>query len=750
MKGHTHAFQLTRFSVVLGLMLLLPGAFLAVTAACRGELDSELDGLEIFTTLIILGGAFGGIGALCYTVDYITSHVSTPLGVSFYLTWIQTVFTVTGGVLIWLKSTDDMGGSRGRFRHGRGASDRSQEEQETSTDTYEEAEAAKRDATYTSADRMYPGGESGRRALCNFIRSHQSCIAAGIAVLLSLLAAGFAPLSLINKEEISRLSTTVNNLKHHQEMSITVDAMKRRQVDMRQMSIAIDAFKRDLDNIRQLSTTVDVLKRDHDDMSTTVDALKRDHDDMSTTVDALKRDHDDMSTTVDALKRDHDDMSTTVDALKRDHDDMSTTVDALKRDHDDMSTTVEASGHNQDKEQFLRIHEMALCQEGDGSSYRGTFSVTETGKMCQRWDSQAPHGHGNTADSYPSSGLEENYCRNPDGETGVWCYTTDPITRWEYCGVPVCSGASVAPGYIISNIPQLFQRSQLPALETFSIFSGNKDDRFALKNDTGDLCVKRYLNYNIDPKYKLTLADKNNQAVLVVMVTVEDDPAYPPVFNPDCYMPPRNTSITHVWPFTVSVKSIFLTKPTMIVGDNNDREAAVVIDNDQCDVKAYVPVKDDKVDSIDRDYTPSFSNASYHRPDDRGIQPEWFVDSPDHPHKRHVLVTLDMKNFYGLDPSVYLCRLSFDLGFFGATVGGNITINPIGKQGVYFIVGVVFGAITLVAVVAIVVVYVIKRRVRTNKYVNDSLADSESFRDTPYDEYADDAHVPDVMINKGG
>ncbi|XP_035671653.1 paternally-expressed gene 3 protein-like [Branchiostoma floridae] len=108
MKGHTHAFQLTRFSVVLGLMLLLPGAFLAVTAACRGELDSELDGLEIFTTLIILGGAFGGIGALCYTVDYITSHVSTPLGVSFYLTWIQTVFTVTGGVLIWLKPTDDM------------------------------------------------------------------------------------------------------------------------------------------------------------------------------------------------------------------------------------------------------------------------------------------------------------------------------------------------------------------------------------------------------------------------------------------------------------------------------------------------------------------------------------------------------------------------------------------------------------------------------------------------------------------
>ncbi|XP_019630377.1 PREDICTED: plasminogen-like, partial [Branchiostoma belcheri] len=80
-----------------------------------------------------------------------------------------------------------------------------------------------------------------------------------------------------------------------------------------------------------------------------------------------------------------------------------------------------------------------ICQEGNGASYRGTASITVTGKTCQRWDSQTPHGHGFTPDNHPSAGLEHNYCRNPDrGWTWLWCYTTDPITRWENCDVPAC------------------------------------------------------------------------------------------------------------------------------------------------------------------------------------------------------------------------------------------------------------------------------------------------------------------------
>ncbi|XP_066295747.1 uncharacterized protein, partial [Branchiostoma lanceolatum] len=148
------------------------------------------------------------------------------------------------------------GGSHGRDRHGNGASDKLQEEKEASSHTYEEAEVVKRRAT---AGRAYPGGASGRRALCSFIRSHRSCIAAGIALFISL---GLAPLTFTNKEETFQLS-------------IIVGALKRGQDDM---STTVDALKRDQDDLRQLFTTVDALKRDQDNMSTTVHVLKSDLD----------------------------------------------------------------------------------------------------------------------------------------------------------------------------------------------------------------------------------------------------------------------------------------------------------------------------------------------------------------------------------------------------------------------------------------------------------------------------------------
>ena len=36
-----------------------------------------------------------------------------------------------------------------------------------------------------------------------------------------------------------------------------------------------------------------------------------------------------------------------------------------------------------------------MCVEDgdDGSSYRGDVAVTESGRVCQRWDSQLPNGH---------------------------------------------------------------------------------------------------------------------------------------------------------------------------------------------------------------------------------------------------------------------------------------------------------------------------------------------------------------------
>ena len=50
------------------------------------------------------------------------------------------------------------------------------------------------------------------------------------------------------------------------------------------------------------------------------------------------------------------------------------------------------------------------------------------------WDAQKPHKHETiTKELYPFSGLDKNYCRNPDEDQTIWCYTTDPQTRWEQC-----------------------------------------------------------------------------------------------------------------------------------------------------------------------------------------------------------------------------------------------------------------------------------------------------------------------------
>eukprot|EP00058_Branchiostoma_floridae_P019988 XP_002605478.1 hypothetical protein BRAFLDRAFT_92895 [Branchiostoma floridae] len=84
------------------------------------------------------------------------------------------------------------------------------------------------------------------------------------------------------------------------------------------------------------------------------------------------------------------------------------------------------------------ICQIESCQVANGASYRGTVAVTVAGKTCQRWDSQTPHGHDRTPANYPEGGLVDNYCRNPDGWYAIWCYTTDPSQRWDYCDVPVC------------------------------------------------------------------------------------------------------------------------------------------------------------------------------------------------------------------------------------------------------------------------------------------------------------------------
>lgn len=70
---------------------------------------------------------------------------------------------------------------------------------------------------------------------------------------------------------------------------------------------------------------------------------------------------------------------------------------------------------------------------GRGADYRGCQTKTRSGKTCQKWESQTPQQHTRTPQNYANSDLQKNFCRNPDNEQTIWCYTTDPSKRWEYC-----------------------------------------------------------------------------------------------------------------------------------------------------------------------------------------------------------------------------------------------------------------------------------------------------------------------------
>jgi len=94
------------------------------------------------------------------------------------------------------------------------------------------------------------------------------------------------------------------------------------------------------------------------------------------------------------------------------------------------TTTVEPS-------KCLNGVENVDCQFGEEEKYKrgyiGGTSQTVSGLTCQAWNVQTPHKH-----EFGRLG-DHNHCRNPDGESGVWCYTTNPDKRWELCDVRECN-----------------------------------------------------------------------------------------------------------------------------------------------------------------------------------------------------------------------------------------------------------------------------------------------------------------------
>uniref|UniRef100_A0A8C5LHJ2 Hepatocyte growth factor-like protein n=1 Tax=Jaculus jaculus TaxID=51337 RepID=A0A8C5LHJ2_JACJA len=119
----------------------------------------------------------------------------------------------------------------------------------------------------------------------------------------------------------------------------------------------------------------------------------------------------------------------------------------------------------------------AACVWCNGEDYRGLVDRTKSGRECQRWDLQHPHSHPFQPDKFLDKGLDDNYCRNPDGSEWPWCYTTDPKIEREVCDLPSC----------VSNRPGSFQGSKTqrrPKSKTFKCFRGKGEDYRGTANTT--------------------------------------------------------------------------------------------------------------------------------------------------------------------------------------------------------------------------------------------------------------------------
>ncbi|XP_049633305.1 hepatocyte growth factor-like protein isoform X2 [Suncus etruscus] len=81
------------------------------------------------------------------------------------------------------------------------------------------------------------------------------------------------------------------------------------------------------------------------------------------------------------------------------------------------------------------------CIVDIGVQYRGTVAKTKDGLPCQHWSRKAPIDHKYRPN--PQNGLEKNFCRNPNGDSGgPWCFTTDPVLHYQSCGLKSCRDAA--------------------------------------------------------------------------------------------------------------------------------------------------------------------------------------------------------------------------------------------------------------------------------------------------------------------
>jgi len=95
-------------------------------------------------------------------------------------------------------------------------------------------------------------------------------------------------------------------------------------------------------------------------------------------------------------------------------------------------------GRDEDKANCpTRPPTIECCSDDKCTKYRGFKATTMTGTTCQTWSRFQ-------RSKYPDTGLEKNFCRNPDLSNWAWCYITPRWEEeqgwvyWEWCDIPKC------------------------------------------------------------------------------------------------------------------------------------------------------------------------------------------------------------------------------------------------------------------------------------------------------------------------
>uniref|UniRef100_H3BAV9 Phosphoinositide-3-kinase interacting protein 1 n=1 Tax=Latimeria chalumnae TaxID=7897 RepID=H3BAV9_LATCH len=108
---------------------------------------------------------------------------------------------------------------------------------------------------------------------------------------------------------------------------------------------------------------------------------------------------------------------------------------------------------------------VAECIYLNGVEYRGEQHITSTGGRCLNWfETERDYNITLHLDSETGVG-NHSYCRNPDGDSGPWCYVAIPGEKVEkeYCAIETCKESRACapppPKKMVACAGNLFEHS---------------------------------------------------------------------------------------------------------------------------------------------------------------------------------------------------------------------------------------------------------------------------------------------------